>query len=66
MLDGVSAEAVALEVREDVLERLVADLADGARGEAELVPPPLEVPGLFQLPGYLAEALEIARRLRAQ
>ena len=66
VLDGVTAEAVALEVPEDVLERLVADLADGARGEAELIALPLEVPGLFQLPGYLAEALEIARRLRAQ
>src|SRR5207245_42059 len=65
-LDRVPAEAVALEVREDVLERLVAELADSARGQLEAVALALEVAGLLELLGELLQPLEVLRRLVAE
>src|SRR5207302_4818875 len=65
-LDRVSPEAVALEVREDVLERLVAELADGARGQLEAIALALEVARLLQLPGELFQPLEVLRRFLAE
>ena len=66
LLERVAAEAVALEVPEDVAQGLVADLADGPRGQLEAVALPLEVAGLLELLGHLAQALEVALGLLAQ
>ncbi len=65
-LERVAAEAIALEVSEDVAQGLVADLADGPRGQLEPVAFPLEIAGFLQLLGHLAQALEVAGRLLAQ
>src|SRR5437660_5077172 len=65
-LDVVPPEAVALEGREDVLERLVAELADRARGELEPVALALEVARLLQLLRELLQPLEVLRRLLAE
>ena len=62
----MAAEAVALEVPEDVAQGLVADLADGPRGQLEAVAFSLEVAGLFELLGHLAQTLEVALGLLAQ
>ena len=62
----MAAKAVALEVREDVAQRLVAQLADRARRQLEPVALALEVAGLLQLLGDLAQPLEIAGGLLAE
>ncbi len=51
---------------EDVAQGLVADLADGPRGQLEAVAFSLEVAGFFELLGHLAQALEVALGLLAQ
>ena len=62
----MAAEAVALEDGEDVPERLVADLPDGARGQRQPVALALEVAGLLELLRQLAELVEVALGLLAQ
>ena len=66
-LDGVAADAIALEHREDVAQRLVGDLADGARGQRQLVALALRgSPASSSLLGHLLEPLQILGRLGAQ
>ena len=56
-----AAEAVLLQVGEDVVQRLLADLADAARRQLERSPFLLDVAGLLE---QLAELLELLQRLR--
>src|SRR5262249_42529299 len=62
----VATEAVALEPGEDVAQRLVAYLPDGSRRELQLVAVALEVAGLLEALGELAQALEVLPRLLAE
>src|SRR5207245_2187365 len=62
----VAAEPVALQVGEDVAERLVGDPADRARGQLEPVALALEIARLLELLRDLAELLEVPRGLLAQ
>src|SRR5206468_11834106 len=59
----VATEAVALEPGEDVAQRLVADLPDGARRQLQLVAVALEVPRLLEALGELAQSLQVLARL---
>src|SRR5439155_1205016 len=59
-------EAVALEVAEDVTQRLVGDLAERARRQLEPVATTLEVARLLELLRDLAELLEVPHGLLAQ
>ena len=62
----VAAEAVALEPGEDVAQRLVADLPDGARRQLQLVAVALEVPRLLEALAQFAQSLEVLARLLAE
>ncbi len=62
----MAAEPVALEVREDVAQRLVAELADRPRRQLEPIALALEVPGLLELLGDFLQPLEVAGRFLAE
>ena len=57
------AEAIALEVREDVLQRFLADFAHGAWGELPLVALAPDVAGLLQHLGDALQAFKLRGRL---
>src|SRR5256712_7502659 len=66
MAHDVAAEAVALEVGEDVTQRLVGDLPDRARRQLEPIAATLGVARLLELLCDLAELLEVPHGLLAQ
>ena len=63
-IDAVTAERVALEPREQVVEDLLPDLAAASRGQLQPLPVAGEVAGLLEPASEVVERIELAARPR--
>ena len=64
-IDAVTAECVALQAGEQVVEDLLADLPRPARGQLEPLAVARQVAGFLEAPGEVVEGVEVASRVVA-